>query len=551
MNLNTVITLLGGLAFFLFGMRVMGEGLERAAGPKLKHFLELMTHNRLIALVTGICVTAVIQSSGATTVMVVGFVNAQLLTLSQSVGVIMGANIGTTVTSLLLSIKFDPGPVFAFCGILMITAFGKRETVKQAGTVFMGLGVLFIGMDLMSASTEPLKEWPVFIQLMQGVRNPLLGLAVGAAVTALLQSSSVSVGIVQVLAAGGLVSLEGALYLLLGAKIGACTPSLLAMANSSVSAKRTAMINLLFNVAGASLILIASAFLPLSGLAGRLIPDNPKLCVSFMHIFSSVACTLLLLPVSDWLVKLSCFVIRGEDTEKTPIKMQFYDERLLKTPTLAAEQLYREVCRMGRESREHLALAVDALRAADLSKEQEINAHEELADYLEESITEGLVAVMPLDLTEHMSKRVAELFHVVTDLERISDHAMNLFNLAKERVAKGAKISEKADQELEELYGHAMKVLDSALVGLEEWAVSDSIMTLLEEEEQRVDDLTEALRKKHIDRLKEHKCAPKAGIIFLEAISNLERVADHAVNIASCAREDALHTHNPPNPANP
>lgn len=544
MSVQTVITLLGGLAFFLFGMRVMGEGLEQAAGPKLKHFLTLMTRNRVIAMLTGICVTAIIQSSGATTVMVVGFVNAQLLTLAQSVGVIMGANIGTTVTSLLLSIKFDPGPVFALIGILMIMAFGKKETVKQAGMVCMGLGVLFIGMDLMSESTEPLREWPVFLNLMQTVRNPFLGLLVGAAVTALLQSSSVSVGIVQVLAAGGLVSMEGALYLVLGAKIGSCTPSLLSMANSRVSAKRTAMVHLLFNVICAALFLTLDAFFPLARWAQELVPGSPKLCISFMHIATSVASTFVLLPFSNLLVKLACAIIPGqEEEERQAMKLQFYDERLLKTPALAAEQLHREVCRMGRETHDHLILALNALRTLDFSHEAEINDHEELADYLEEAITEGLVAVMPLELSEHESKRIAELFHVVTDLERISDHAMNLLGLARERQLRNAKISEKADAELEELFGHAIKVLDSALEGLEEWDIPDSIMELIQQEEQNVDDMTEALRRKHIDRLKEHKCTPKVGVIFLETINNLERVADHAVNIAACAREDAMHAH--------
>ena len=543
MGIQTVITLLGGLAFFLFGMRVMGEGLERAAGPKLKHFLSLMTRNRVIAMLTGICVTAIIQSSGATTVMVVGFVNAQLLTLAQAVGVIMGANIGTTMTSLLLSIKFDPGPVFAFAGILMIMVLGKKETVKQAGMVCMGLGVLFIGMDLMSESTEPLREWPVFLDLMRSVRNPLLGLLVGAAVTALLQSSSVSVGIVQVLAAGGLVSMEGALYLVLGAKIGSCTPSLLSMANSRVAAKRTAMTHLLFNVICALLFLAASAFLPLAQWAQELVPGNPKLCISFMHIATSVISTVVLLPFSNGLVKLACLIIPGTDEERPALKLQYYDERLLKTPALAAEQLYREVCRMGRETHDHLELALQTLRTLDFSTEQEIRDHEDLADFLEEGITEGLIVVMPLELSEHESKRIAELFHVVTDLERISDHAMNLLWLAKERQEKNAKISEKADAELVDLFSHTMKVLDSALEGLEEWGIPDSIMALIKQEEQNVDDMTENLRRKHIDRLKEHKCTPKAGVIFLEAINNLERVSDHAMNIATCAREDAMHTH--------
>ena len=543
MSVTTVITLLGGLAFFLFGMRTMGEGLERAAGPKLKHFLTMMTRNRVIAMLTGICVTAIIQSSGATTVMVVGFVNAQLLTLAQSVGVIMGANVGTTITSLLLSIKFDPGPIFAFIGMMMIMVFHDKETLKQAGTVFMGLGVLFVGMDLMSASTEPLREWPVFLNLMQSVRNPFMGVLLGLVVTALLQSSSVSVGIIQVLAAGGLVTMEGALYLILGAKIGACTPSLLSMANSRVAAKRTAMIHLLFNVVSAGFVLLLSAFLPLASWAEALVPGNPKLCVSMMHISTSVVCTLLLLPFSDLLVKLACLIIQGKDEEKAALKMQYYDERLLKTPSLAANQLYREVCRMGRETHDHLVLAMDALRTLDFSREQEIIDHEDLADYLEESITEGLVAVMPLELSEHESKRIANLFHVVTDIERISDHAMNILNLAHERVERSAKLSEKADQELQELFDTTLQVMDAALVGLEEWGIPDSIMRALEEEEQRVDDMTEALRRKHIDRLKERKCTPKSGVIFLEAISALERVADHAMNIAACAREDALHSH--------
>lgn len=541
MSIQIVLSLFGGLAMFLFGMRTMGEGLERAAGPKLKHLLALMTRNKFIAMLTGILVTALIQSSGATTVMVVGFVNAQLLSLAQAVGVIVGANIGTTVTSLLLSITFKPGPIFAFAGMLMIMVFDKKEAVKQAGFVFMGLGILFVGMDLMSQSMEPLHQWPVFLNLMQSVRNPLLGVLIGMAVTALLQSSSVSVGIVQVLAAGGLVSIDAALYLLLGAKIGACTPSLLSMANSSVSAKRTAMIHLLFNVIGATVIMILSFLLPLSDWAAMLAPDNPKLCVSFMHISISIICAALLLPASDGLVKLSTLLVRGSDAQDEPIKLQYYDERLLKTPSLAASQLHREVCRMGRETHEHILLAMEALQTGDFSREKDIQRHEDLADYLEEAITEGLVAVMPLELSEHESRKIAALFHVVTDIERISDHAMNLFTLAKERVSRSAKISEKATQELAELFDRVIKLLSASLEGLEEWNIPDSIMELLEKDEQQVDDDTESLRQKHIDRLKEHKCTPKSGVIYLETLTNLERVADHAMNIVSCAREESIH----------
>lgn len=543
-SIQILISLFGGLALFLFGMRVMGDGLERAAGPKLKHFLGLMTRNRFIGMLTGLCVTAIIQSSGATTVMVVGFVNAQLLTLAQSVGVIIGANIGTTVTSLLLSIKFDPGAVFALIGVLMMMLFEKRETVKQTGYVFMGLGVLFVGMSLMSEAMEPLRDWQIFQDMMRGVTNPLLGVLIGTLLTALLQSSSVFVGIVQVMAAAGLVSMQGALFLVLGAQIGACTPTLLAMANTGVSARRAAMVQLTYNLLKTLLILLLNCFLPLATWYEGLVPNNPKLCVSAMHVSFNIAAAAVILPCSDVLIWLAKRLIPGQEQETQAIKLQYYDERLLKTPSLAAEQLYREVCRMGRGAHEHIVLALEALRTQDLSKEKEMLYHEELSDYLEEAITEGLVAVMPLELSEHESMRIGGLFHVVNDIERISDHADNILGLAKERVARNAKISDKAMEEMDALTGRVIRVLDGALAGLEEWGVPDSIMELLEDAEQSVDDMTEILRKKHVERLKEHRCTPKSGVIFLETINNLERVADHAMNIASVAKDGGvLHLH--------
>lgn len=541
MDIKNIISLLGGLGLFLFGMRLMGDGLKSAAGSKLKHTLSLMTKNRFIAMITGVFVTAVIQSSGATTVMVVGFVNAQMLTLAQSVGVILGANIGTTMTSLLLSIKFDPGAVFAFIGILMVMLARKREAIKQVGYVFMGLGVLFVGMKAMSSAMEPLGSLPAVQELMQGVKNPLLGVVVGMVITALLQSSSVSVGIIQMMVAANVVSLEGAMYLVLGAQIGACTPTLLAMANSTVSAKRAAMVHLIFNILKTGIILVLTLFFPLAQWFEAFVPNNPKFCISCMHIGFNVCAVLLVLPCSNVLEKLSRFVIRGEDAPTKDIKMQYYDARLLKTPALAAEQLYREVCRMGRQAHTHITLALDALKNMDQTHEEEILYHEDLSDYLEEAITEGLVATMHLKLSEQDSKKIAALFHIVTDIERISDHADNLYGLAKERIAREAKFSDKALDEMIELNNRVTRVLNSSLQGLEEWCISDGVMQLLEDEEQNVDDMTDALRRKHIERLKEHKCTPKSGVIFLESINNLERVADHSINIAVSVREESFH----------
>ncbi len=543
MSIDIVISLLGGLAMFLFGMRVMGDGLERAAGPKLKHFLGAMTKNKFIAMLTGLCVTAIIQSSGATTVMLVGFVNAQLLTLAQAVGVIMGANIGTTVTAFLLSIPFDPGAIFAFVGILLIMLSGKRDTLRETGYVFMGLGILFVGMHLMSDSMTPLRDWPVFQELMLGVKNPFLGVLLGLGVTALLQSSSVSVGIMQVLAMSGLVTMDAALYFLLGANIGSCLPSLLAMANSSIAAKRTAIIHLLFNVVGTIMVLLVTPFLPLAAWAEQLIPGNAKLCIAFMHISFNTICTILLLPLSGLLVKLSALIIRGEDAVPTVPTLQFYDERLLMTPAIAAQQLYREACRMGRESRNHIHLAIGEMDGTLTDQQEEIERLEALSDYLEEKITEGLVAVMAEDLTDVQTKQIGNLFHVVNDLERISDHALNIHELTAERLGKDIPLSDKALDELRDLSGRVQRMVDVALEGLEEWDISNDVMALMEQEEQKVDDLTETLRKRHIERLKEHKCTPRSGVIFLETINNLERVADHAMNIAASAREaGVIHT---------
>lgn len=547
MSFADIATLFGGLALFLFGMRVMGDGLERAAGSRLKHFLSLMTSNRFVAMLTGLCFTAVIQSSGATTVMVVGFVNAKMLTLSQAVGVIIGANLGTTVTSLLLSVKFDPGPIFSFIGILMVMCSGKKETIKQFGNVLLGLGVLFTGMSLMSEAMVPLREWDVFLNMMSNVSNPFLGVIVGVLVTALLQSSSVSVGIIQMMAAAGLITLNGAMYLVLGAQIGACTPTILAMANTNVSAKRAAIAHVVYNVFKTALLLILASFLPISSWFEAAVPDNPKFCISCMHIGFNVIAMIIMLPARDLLVRAATLLVPGKDEEEKALKMQYYDPRLLKTPTLAAEQLYLEVRRMGREVHTHILLAIEALQNFDISKEEEIEYHEELSDYLEESITEGLVAVMPsTELSEHESHRIASLFHVVNDLERISDHATSLFLLAKERVNKNTKLTDRASEEINDLFTHVLRVLDTALEGLDEWQMPDNVMILLKAEEKTIEEMTESLRKKHIERLKDHKCSPKSGVIFIETISSIGRVGDYAMNIASAPRNEAS-AHQRPN----
>ena len=542
MSIEVLISLFGGTGLFLFGMRVMGESLERVAGERLKGILAVMTKNKYMALLTGLFVTGVIQSSGATTVMLIGFVNARLISLSQAVGVIMGANIGTTVTSLILSIKVDLGSVFALIGILLIMFGRKRQQIVLTGYTLMGLGLIFVGMDMMSAAMTPLRELPQVQEFIRGIANPFVGVLVGLVVTSLLQSSSVSIGILQVLAASGLVGTDAALYFLLGSNIGSCLPSLLAMPGTSIAAKRTAVIHLLFNVIGVIFFLGVSFVLPIPAWV-EAATGNPKLAIALMHIGFNVLSTLLLLPFTEQVVKLSKFVVRGKETQVQEISLRYYDESLLITPAIAAEQLYRETCRMGVNARVHLTMAMDALMNADVSKAKEMDSHEELADFLEEKITAALVRVIAMEISAQESKKIGNLFHIVNDLERVSDHADNIFDLAKERAARGIPLSDQAISDLNEIYAHVTTSMDIALCALNEWRISDAARRDAEEAEEAVDRCMKEMHDTHLERLREHACQPKSGVLFLEAINNLERVSDYAMNVTESAAEEGAYVH--------
>ena len=345
MEVTTVFSLLGGLGLFLFGIKTMGDGLEQAAGSKMKRLLEALTRNKLTAVLVGLLVTAVIQSSSATTVMVVGFVNAGLLSLSKAIGVIMGANIGTTVTSLMLSVKLNFGVLFTAVGAICQLA-GNRSSFKLFGQIMMGLGILFVGMDAMTAAMEPLQEWQGFRDMMEWARNPFVGVLVGAGVTALLQSSSASVGILQALAATGAISLQASLFILFGQNIGTCVTALMASVGANRTAKRAAVVHLLFNIIGAALFIIIALALPLASWIEMLAGANLRLQIAFAHIIFNVVTTLLLLPLSGLLEKLAYLVVRGEDKQEEPMRLEYFDTRLFSTPPVAVQQLFREVQRM-------------------------------------------------------------------------------------------------------------------------------------------------------------------------------------------------------------
>ena len=526
-----VCTLFGGLGLFLFGMKMMGEGLERAAGKGLQRLLNALTSNRLLAVLVGIGVTAVIQSSSATTVMVVGFVNAGLLSLGQAIGVIMGANIGTTVTSLMLSVKLDFGVIFASIGMVLIFA-GRKEKIRQTGNILMGLGILFIGMNTMSAAMVPLRDWEPIHVLMTSFSNPVLGVLVGAGITAIIQSSSASVGILQVLAGQGLIGMDGAIFILFGQNIGTCVTALIASAGTSHTAKRAAVVHLLFNVLGTALFITLALLLPVAGWVTALAPNNIRLQIALTHVAFNIGTTIVLLPLAKVLERLSWVVVRGVDEPREAMRMTHFDVRLLATPPIAVSQLFKEVCRMGELADRNFKAAMRCFLDEDLTVIRQVNDTEDVLDYLNQEITTNLVEVKALDLDDRDLHLVGTLFHVINDLERIGDHSINILEAAQKRVEEKVKFSAKAEQELADMHLRISHMVDQSLHIFCNQLTDPDILAGVENEEQAVDDLTAALREHHVERLKNRKCSARNGMLYLDMLTNLERIADHATNIA-------------------
>ena len=535
MSVMNVLSLLGGLGMFLFGMKIMGDGLEKAAGNRLKKLLGIVTHNRVLAMLAGLVITAVIQSSSATTVMVVGFVNAALINLTQAVGVIMGANIGTTVTSLLLSVKIDFAAVFACIGLILTMLPKKLNTARQFGDICLGLGILFVGMNTMSTAMKPLQDWDVFTNAITGVTNPVVGVLVGALITAVLQSSSASVGILQALAGEGLIPLKGSMFILFGQNIGTCITALIACSGTNNNAKRAAVVHLLFNVIGAVLFTVLTVLLPLDRWIISLAPDNLRLQIAFIHIIFNITTTALMLPLAKLLEKIACLVVREKHpgAMAEPMRLKYFDERLLNTPPIAAAQLFREVQRMGEIALNNFTGAMSCFESWDEGRAEEINRNEEVLDYLNKEITSCLVEVRGLDLNEKDAHMVGSLFHVVNDWERVGDHAINVLDAARSRQEQEIKFSAKAVAELENLSAMVMDQLTTATELFNAQSDDAETVQAVEAKEQEIDDLTEALRIHHVERVKNKKCSAKNGMLYLDILTNLERIGDHAENIAT------------------
>ena len=532
MNAAMILSLLAGLGMFLFGINQMGDGLEQAAGPKMKRLLEALTRNKLLAVLVGVLVTGVIQSSSATTVMVVGFVNAGLLELSRAIGVIMGANIGTTVTSLMLSVEMDFGMIFTAVGAICLLA-GNRSGFKTIGQITMGLGILFVGMDTMTDAMRPLREWEAFRNMMATATNPIVGVLVGAGVTALLQSSSASVGILQALAGSGVITLEASLFILFGQNIGTCVTAMMASVGTTHTARRAAVVHLLFNVLGTIMFVVIALVLPFADWIRALAGDNLRLQIAFSHIIFNVSTTVVLLPLSSVLEKLAYLVVRGQDPVKEPMRLKYFDALLFSTPPVAVQQLFREVQRMATLVMRNYHFAMQYYFAPKDLELDEFNNREEVIDFLNEQITHHLIEAEGLSLNYSDTHLVGSLFHVVNDLERIGDHSENIVEIGSTRKKDKINFSAKAEHEIEDLASRVTLMLEKSIHIVDKQITDPDIISEVEVLENQVDDLSVALADHHMDRVKNKKCTPKNGMLYLDMLNNLERIADHADNLAS------------------
>ncbi len=532
MGILDFVIFLGGVGLFLYGIKIMGQGLEMAAGSKLKSLLDKVTSNKFMAVLIGVLITALIQSSSATTVMVVGFVNAGLMNLVQATGVIMGANIGTTVTSVLIALDLSTlAPIFVFGGAALLV-FAKKKFLTHIGEIFAGFGLLFLGMDTMSAAMTPLQDSPFFTDLMIKANNPAIAILVGLVFTAVIQSSSASIGILQALAIKGLVPIEFAVFVLFGQNIGTCVTALLSAAGGKTNSKRAAVIHLLFNVFGTLIFIIISLFTPYIDLL-KMISDDTVVQISAAHIIFNVGSTLILFPFSNLMVTLSRRLIPDKEDKlsRTP-QLSYLDERILSTPPLAVKQAGNEVVRMAELAKENFLKAAKAFISIDDSELSEIEDTEEVINFLNHSITPYLVKINNLDISEQDSAYISSLFHAITDIERIGDHATNLAEATIYRKENKPVLSEDAINELKVMVENIEKLLDKSInIFKNQSATYDEAKETVDIEEY-IDDLHDEANANHIKRMNKGKCDTKAGMLFINTITDFERVADHAINIA-------------------
>ena len=539
MSVANILSMAGGLGLFLFGIRTMGDGLENAAGAKLKRMLEVLTGNRFLAVLVGFVVTAIIQSSTATTVMVVGFVNAGMMSLAQAVGVIMGANIGTTVTSLLIALNFSSvAAASVLVGVILMLA-SKKTVVKNLGAIFTGFGLLFLGIDMMSDSMAPLRDSAGFMNFIVTVSEsplrPLFGIILGIVRTAVLQSSSASVGVLQTLAMQGLVPLKFSVFVLFGQNIGTCLTALFSTVGAKKNSKRAAVIHLLFNLIGTGIFILIALLTPYVEWIEKLSPD-PMAQIAISHIVFNIVSTVVMFPFAKALVKLSCLLVPGKDDSESEMHCKFIDDRLLNTPPFAVMQVSKEVARMAKLARDNFETSAHALINRSDKDLDKVMENEEIINYLNHHITSYLVKLNALDITDSDSDYIARVFHAINDIERVGDHAINLAEAAQHNIGEGLKFSDPAREELNQLCGSVVTLLERSMAAFDNQSLSDDEAKELSDLEEHIDDLTLECQDSHIFRLNRKECNTEAGMLYLNTITDFERVGDHAINIAFLAR---------------
>ena len=554
MTVFDFLTLIGGLSLFLFGMKLMGDALEKRASGNLKTILGKITPKKLSGFLLGLGVTAVIQSSSATTVMVVGFVNSGLMSLTQAINVIMGANVGTTVTAWILSLTGISGdsigiqllkpssftPILALAGIILYM-FCSDDKKKDTGMIMLGFATLMFGMETMTGAVAGLKDVPEFRNMLLMFSNPLLGVAAGAVLTGIIQSSSASVGILQALSATGQVTFGAALPIIMGQNIGTCVTALISSVGTNKNARRAAVVHLMFNVIGTAVWLSVYCILNAIFKFSIVSQSIDQLGIAIIHTTFNVLCTALLLPQSALLEKLSRAIVRdGREREDTPI----LDERLLATPPIAIERSRSAAVAMAQESAAALKSAIVMLSDYDSGTAETIRYQEKKVDELEDMLGTYLVKLSERPLSAEDSGEAAKLLHVIGDLERISDHAVNILESAEEKRSKGLAFSAQAEKELTVMTAAVNEILDLTLKAMGEGDLASA--ELVEPLQRVIDTLKEQMRTRHILRMQRGKCSMEGGFIFADLLTSFERVAGHCANIAGCEMQmahDSLELH--------
>ena len=527
-SFEIVTGIFGGLGLFLYGMKLMSDGLENVAGEKLKGILEKITSNKVIGVLVGTIVTAIIQSSSATTVMVVSFVNAGLMTLIQATGVILGSNIGTTITAQMVSFNLEViAPIFIGVGaIVMMSA--KKKRIKDLAYIALGFGILFMGMGLMSSSLKPISNLQIFNDFISVIgKNHFLGVLVGLTMTAILQSSSATTGILVALANSGNIDMNVAFPIILGCNIGTCVTAILAGLTANRTAKKAALLHLLFNIFGTVL------FLPFSDkvvtFVNYLTPDNVARQVANAHTIFNVVITIFILPISKYFVMLVNHIL-PDDEGKESCGAIYLDKKLLETPIVASGQVIKETIRMANKAKNNLELAMEVFLNWNEEKMKKVYANESIINTLERDITDYLIELSQHNLPEENAKLVSQAYHTINDIERIGDHAENIVELAIQKYENNITLSYDGYKEVRQLFEVTLRSITIAIESFKSNEISDDEVEKVEEE---IDSLEKQFRENNINRLSAKTCLADAGIMFFDLLSNLERIGDHANNIAT------------------